>query len=217
MLLTFSFSKLKSQFQARYPEFDEIRLDKYALEWGAEARKLGVSLISLPAENGDYGVFRVQLTTDKTHDILTGLEILDPVAVTVERGDVPNLVGNDRIISTAMQSHWPEIAPQLERLTVGELFGTVEQVAWRIVSAKPMEVTSTDTQWGRGLQEQATIQALRQAGVNVPEDPFEADDARREAEQAARDAKEQSVYKEYAGKENCPHDLPANSCLVCNS
>ena len=105
----------------------------------------------------------------------------------------------DKIIRTGMQQNWGTIAASLDKLQPEELYTALENAALKVFTAQPMEVTSSDTHWARGQQVEATLTAMRQAGIKDPLQSWNQEDARRAKEAAAFIEREDKANREFFG------------------
>jgi hypothetical protein len=118
---------------------DEInhRLPHYASKLFQHLRAYGLNQVGLISSNGTLGTFFVGL--DRCHDDdsrnlrIEGLQMLDPLSVTLEERDLPAFFKD--IVLTMMIDAFDSYAAQFQRLTVGELSSKLVDTANKVFAA----------------------------------------------------------------------------------
>jgi hypothetical protein len=169
---------------------------------GADLRKTiegyGISIVGFAGEEAGAPVLRLSLNHASKQSIYTALQAVHCLLLSVEPADLENLVPMAPV-RVSMAQNWKTVGPLLTRLSPDSLFESLETAALSTLSRGHRD-DSPDGQYVSAQQEQASLAAMKAAGVEDPLkgfDPFAREQARINAEyQQAEDAHFERMMKE---------------------
>lgn len=216
MVIFMSSQKMDQVLRQVNPDsYSPLRLDKMAKSFFTELSSQGLQIVGDKGVQGDYAALHFQITTHNRQALIYAIASLSPECLTVEKADLPVLVP-DAVLRAALTHAWMQFAPVLDRITVDELFPTLDQIYTKLIMSAPVEVTDADSAWVRENQEAESRQVFEAAGIDCS-DPFEAYEAQRAAAVAAYTASQEKRAAEFygGGPDTCVHGIAADSCVVC--
>lgn len=178
----------------------------------------GVKFAGVLEAKGNFAVARLNLLTTDKAKVGAALDFVAPLAVTIERADLNALIPS-RIVRLAVESAWPTVSKDFERLATSQIFDTVEAVAMSTATRASASPTIADEE----RAEREALAAMKAAGIR---DPLEALNQRDAENRRERDVQWQENerwlngdYQEppQPGETRCPHNLPLESCVICFS
>lgn len=173
-----------------------VRLDHYSSRIWQHMNEFGIRMIGLSEKTAAVAAFQVSIAgvgvdwqtgAFDWQKLREGLEFLKPIAVTLTCDDMEQIC--DGPVGTAMMDRWDEYAHTLERIVPSQIESAVEQACLKY-AWQPRQLHEWESQTGMPeldaelRYEQDTAQLAR-AGLRNPLEKFEADKARREAEETA--------------------------------
>ena len=90
------------------------------------------------------------------------------------------------------------MAPDLSNLRPDELYSRLESAALAIFTARPVEVTNSDSEYVRRQQESATAAMFSRAGVRDPLEAYNRYDAEQAAAAQRRQEQADKDYQEFS-------------------
>jgi hypothetical protein len=159
-----------------------------------------ISILSVtPMPNGE-GAAHLDINRSTKELVYQFLESVGCEVVQVQPSDVTVLCGSGPVEVQFKSDLALGKFPELSLVSLGSLFDTLRACQWR--SMKGMPLTADETYVREHTtpqeQEQAAVDALRKAGIEVPPDYLAHDQAERDKLAAARDAEERQFYEPYA-------------------
>lgn len=212
MVITLSerrLSELIRQLENITDSDEEIcfRMVHYAERLFKHISEFGVRMQGMLDHNGGIANFQFTIagvgknwqTGDFDWDKLRqGLNAMNPLAVTVEPEDIDTICSG--IIRVAMLDNWHQYAASLERITVGQLQGAIENACQKYAWGSPIEMGS-ESDTDETMRELAVQDVFARAGVIDPSLHSRAVKSRRQAEEDAYQAAEQkrknAWYQQY--------------------
>lgn len=144
MFITLSWPRIASLIREleNLPDFTDdemaVRLDLYARRLFDHARKYGISVKGLATQGGNNSSIAA-FSADIAHchseearsERIAGMELLRPVAVTLQCDDLDSLVLNVPV-RAAMKEAWPEIEDKFQRILPPQILDLLESVAGKV-------------------------------------------------------------------------------------
>jgi hypothetical protein len=130
-----------------------------------------------------------------------GLNLLDPVAVSLEEQDLAAICTGP--IQTAMVDRWDEYAHTLQRILPGQIESAVEAACLKYAWGDRMEVSYTgNPSQDAQLQYELDTAQLQRAGLRNPLERFEAQEAQRQADEERETQRKNAQAQWWENHEN---------------
>jgi hypothetical protein len=157
--------------------------------------------VSFLGQGDKYCQIQFRPTRDRAR-LYQWLEFIGAQVVAVEKDDIPFLVGS-KVMALSLQQNWHAIAPSLSQLELGEVFDAIENAARIVLTAQPASGDDSNSKYVRSQQERITVDAMRAAGISVP-DSDTGRDRHRAAVEQARQAAEDRLYQQWTEDPETP-------------
>ena len=118
--------------------------DRYGKRLGEYVRSYGVNIVGARLR-GEIIDLNAALTSNDRETVIRGVQMLQPLNVSVEQGDLPRLILN-RIMLACFQENWFEVQPLLSKIQPSGLLNLLEDIAGKIAFGQrsPEKAVETD-------------------------------------------------------------------------
>ena len=159
----------------------------------------GLRMLGLKRQSGAIGIFQFELLTSDREKIVAGLNFLEPVAITVEKNDLPHLILNSPMLAAAREAWYDELAPQFLDILPGELLDKIEQLVPAIAFRGEIAAPSDDPGMA-AIQESQFQNWCIENGLPVPGEQHRKADEFRLQEELAVEQAQQAKLDEFMSR-----------------